>query len=66
MRRRLRVLCVRVQPVLVWDDDEELTDGPAVDAVSIPVSELDEFTRVLPGQLAELAERLRRESSEDQ
>lgn len=38
--RRLRVAHVLVQPVLVWDDGEELSPGPEAAAISVPLSQM--------------------------
>lgn len=50
--RRLRVSHVVVQPVLVWDDGEELSPGPTVEPLTMRISELAEFAANLPGQVA--------------
>lgn len=38
--RRLRVSHVVVQPVLVWDNGQELSPGPQAQPVSVPLSGL--------------------------
>lgn len=38
--KRLRVSHVIVQPVLVWDDGEELTPGPQASPMQVPLSAL--------------------------
>lgn len=48
------MLRVVVQPVLVWDDGDELTPGPQVDAVSLPLSQLAGFVDGLPGEVTKL------------
>ena len=53
MTRRLRVAHVVVQPVLVWDDGEELTPGPGVQPLSLSLSAFPEFPQQLAEQLAE-------------
>lgn len=47
---RLRVSHVIVQPVLVWDDGDELTPGPELNPASMPLS-----------ALADMAEQMRME-----
>jgi hypothetical protein len=59
MERRLRISHVLVQPVLVWDDGDELQPGPQVEPVTLPLSQLAELAENLPPQVAELAERLK-------
>lgn len=54
--RRLRIARVIVQPVLVWDDGDELTDGPIVDPVQLPLSAVPGFIDSLPEQVAEIEE----------
>ncbi|RRQ26313.1 hypothetical protein DK926_18895 [Rhodococcus sp. Eu-32] len=52
--RRLRVAHVIVQPVLVWDDGEEMEPGPAVQPSTLPVSKVAEALASLPAQLAQM------------
>ena len=59
--KRLRILNVVVQPVLVWDDGEELTPGPPLDPVTVLGSKLVEFAEKLPADVQALAERLEAE-----
>lgn len=40
MSRKLRVAHVLIQPVLVWDDGEELEPGPEASVVQVKLSEL--------------------------
>jgi hypothetical protein len=56
--RRLRIAHVTIQPVLVWDDGEELTPGPDLQAFSVPISKAIELVGNLPGEVAALADRL--------
>lgn len=56
--RRLRIAHIIVQPVLVYDDGEEMTPGPVIDAAQLPVSKLASYAVRLPEQVAELAEKL--------
>lgn len=52
--RRLRVLHVIVQPVLVWDDGETLTPGPQASPVQLPVAEVATLAERLPAEIANL------------
>lgn len=54
----LRIAHVLVQPVLVWDDGDNLEPGPSIDAVTVPPAQLAEFVTNLPDQIAALAEHL--------
>lgn len=56
--KKLRIARVVVQPVFIWDDGEELSDGPTVEPVSLPHSQLAQFVANLPEQVAALAEQL--------
>lgn len=56
--RKLRIAHIVIQPVLVWDDGEELTPGPDLQAFSVPVSKAVDIISGLPGEVAALAERL--------
>lgn len=58
---QLRVSHVVVQPVLVWDDGQELSPGPQVEAVQLPLSKLASFAPDIAAQLPELAEKLRQD-----
>ena len=52
---KLRVSHVLVQPILTWDDGEELTPGPQATPVQIPLS-----------ALAGLADQIRKEIAEQE
>lgn len=41
--RRLRVAHLIVQPVLVWDDGEDLEPGPGAEPVAVPLRGMDQF-----------------------
>jgi hypothetical protein len=49
---RLRILHLVVQPVLVWDDGEELAPGPTVEPLTVRLSEIATFAADLPRQVA--------------
>ena len=55
--KRLRISHVLVQPVVVWDDGDNLEPGPEVDALAVPYGQLAEFVTNLPEQVAALADR---------
>lgn len=48
---KLRVANILVQLALVWDDGEELTPGPELQPISIPLSRLSELSMSIPEQL---------------
>lgn len=52
--RRLRIQSLTVVPVLVWDDGEELSPGPQVDPIAIPLSAFADFAENFPGEVSEL------------
>lgn len=52
MTRRLRVAHVLVQPVLVWDDGDELTPGPDAQPVQVPLSGLAGLADQLRDEIA--------------
>lgn len=54
MSRRLRVAHVIVQPVLVWDDGDEMTPGPQVQPATVPASQLAAVADSLPAEVARL------------
>lgn len=56
--KKLRVLHVVVQPVVVWDDGEELQPGPQVQAVAVTPAALAEYVDQLPGKIAEFSNQL--------
>jgi len=67
--RRLRVQQLLVQPVLVWDDGEELTPAPGLQQISVPLSQLARLVQTLPAEVAALQAQLEdsaeAESSDD-
>lgn len=58
MTGRFRIAHLIVQPVLVWDDGEELSPGPPLSPVTVPLSHLGVLAEMLPGQVADLAAKL--------
>jgi hypothetical protein len=56
--RRLRIAHLIVQPVLVWDDGEEMEPGPPLQSVTVTLSKLAQFAEALPAEVAALAARL--------
>lgn len=65
MSRRLRVAHLVVQPVLVWDDGDELTPGPQVQAVTVPLSGVAGLVEAMPEELARLEAQSFAEGVED-
>ena len=55
MTRRLRISHLIVQPVVVWDDGEELTPGPELQTVNLPLSAAPSFIASLPDDIAAIA-----------
>jgi hypothetical protein len=51
---RLRLQHFIVQPVLVWDDGNDLTPGPQVQPQPLTVAGLRELAEEWPAKLAEL------------
>jgi hypothetical protein len=56
--KRLRVQHLLVQPVLVWDDGEELTPGPELNGLALPLSGVAGFVAGLPAEVELLQSRL--------
>lgn len=56
--RRLRVAHVLVQPVLVWDDGNELSPGPQLQATQLQLSQVAATLAAVPQQIAELERQL--------
>ena len=55
---KLRIAHLVIQPVLVWDDGEELTPGPEIGTINIPLSRLNELIESLPGEVAGIQEKI--------
>lgn len=55
---KLRISHVIVQPVLVWDDGEELTPGPELGQIAVTLSKVAPFVGGLPAEVAALQEKL--------
>jgi hypothetical protein len=53
---RLRLVQVIVTPVLMWDDGEELTPGPQLQPVTVPLSALAGLAESLPAEIAQIAD----------
>lgn len=51
MTRRLRIAHVVVQPVLVWDDGEELSPGPQANPRAVPLADLATLADTIRGEL---------------
>ncbi len=54
--RRARISHVVVQPILVWDDGEELSPGPDAQPFSVPLSALAGLGEKLSVEVAALKE----------
>lgn len=55
MTRRLRVAHIIVQPILVWDDGDNLAPGPSVQPQHLPFGEVSDWLTAVPGELERLA-----------
>lgn len=55
---RARLLHLTVQPVVVFDDGENLTPGPEMQALALSPVQVQELIATLPEQLARLTESL--------
>lgn len=64
MEKRLRLAHVLVQPVLVWDDGDEMVPGPQLNTHQLRASELAEFAANLPGEVEKLAAQLHDQAAE--
>jgi hypothetical protein len=51
---QLRIVQVIVTPVLMWDDGEELTTGPQLQPITVPLSKLAELANSLPAEVAKV------------
>lgn len=63
--RKLRISHVLIQPVLVWDDGEELSPGPALQQVQVSLSNAKGMLDGLPDEVAALAEQIAQQESEN-
>ena len=54
MEKKLRIAQVAVSVALVWDDGEELTPGPEVRPVTIPLSGVAAFIDAMPAEIARI------------
>jgi hypothetical protein len=62
--RRLRVAFVAIQLGLVWDDGEQLTPGPEVEIMRLPLSQAKQVLDELPWKVEALAEQIRQAQEE--
>ena len=49
----------------MWDDGEELSPGPEVKPVTLPLSQVPHFAQVLPAEVAQVAEQLNAQPESD-
>lgn len=63
--RRLRIAYIAVQPALIWDDGEQLTPGPEVELLRLPLTQARQMLDELPGQVQALAEQIRAHPGND-
>ena len=62
--RKLRIAHVIVQPVLVWDDGEELNQGPQAQPVQLPLSALAGLADQIRAEIAAQESQLLNEPSQ--
>lgn len=62
---KLRISHLIVQAVLVYDDGEELTPGPQLNPIQLPLSKLGEFGASLPAEVAALEAKLAEETPDE-
>lgn len=62
--RRLRIARIMIQPEMVWDDGEEMTPGPEVNALSVSLSQAFDFLQSLPDQVAKLQDQAQQQEAE--
>lgn len=64
MSRKLRIHHILVQPVLIWDDGDEIEDGPQVPPMKVGKSKMAQFMESLDGDVADLQARLEAQEEE--
>jgi hypothetical protein len=64
MTAQLCIARLVVTTELVWDDGQELTPGPQLQPVALPLSQLVGFSQTLPDEVAALAAKLLAESGD--
>ena len=62
VNRRLRLLHVLFQPVVVWDDGESIEPGPVLEVKALSLAEFEEAAARIPAELEALAAQIERES----
>ncbi|RYX79492.1 hypothetical protein EON76_02120 [bacterium] len=60
-KKRLRIAHIVIQPVLVWDTDDELSPGPELSPVSVPLSQAKDMLAGLPEEVEKLVKQLERD-----
>ncbi|AZS07299.1 hypothetical protein PP505_gp29 [Gordonia phage Dorito] len=64
--RKLRLLHVAIQPVVVWDDGTELSAGPDLSPVVVPLSQAADILAALPAEVRNLAAQIAEQSGDEQ
>lgn len=54
MTSTLRLQAVVIQPVLLWDDGEELTPGPEIEPAMLTLSKANEWLANLPAEIEKM------------
>ncbi|OGL22622.1 hypothetical protein A2707_04895 [Candidatus Saccharibacteria bacterium RIFCSPHIGHO2_01_FULL_45_15] len=63
-KKRLRIAHIVIQPVLVWDDEDELSPGPELSPVSVPLSQAREMLAGLPAEVEKLESQLEKDEKD--
>lgn len=56
--RKLRIGFIKVQPVLFWDSGEDLSPGPELNLITIPLSKMGQFIDSLPDEVLSIEQQL--------
>jgi hypothetical protein len=63
--KRLRIQAVSIHVALAWDDGEELTPGPGIDPVTLPLSQARQMLEGLSTEVAHLEKQIREQDASD-
>ena len=63
--RKLRIQHVLVQPVVVYDDGEELTSGPSLNVVTLTLTQAKQMLDDLPDEVRRLQAHLEEDLAPD-
>lgn len=54
MTPKLRLQVIVIQPVLLWDDGEELTPGPEIEPATLTLAKAKEWLENLPAEIEKM------------